>query len=87
MYPPQRIACLTGEMVETIYLLGEQDRVVGISGYVVTRRKSTAKGREFPPSPRPIGTGQAADMVRPVRREDPAIARSPVATKSHRNPF
>jgi len=35
MYPPVRIVCLTEETVETLYLLGEQDRIVGISGYVV----------------------------------------------------
>jgi iron complex transport system substrate-binding protein len=35
MFPPERIICLTEETVETLYLLGEQDRVVGISGYVV----------------------------------------------------
>jgi iron complex transport system substrate-binding protein len=35
MFPPNRIICLTEETVETLYLLGEQDRVVGISGYVV----------------------------------------------------
>jgi iron complex transport system substrate-binding protein len=33
MFPPSRIVCLTEETVETIYLLGEQDRIVGISGY------------------------------------------------------
>ena len=35
MFPPSRIVCLTEETVETIYLLGEQDRIVGISGSVV----------------------------------------------------
>ena len=35
MFPPTGIACLTEETVETLYLLGEQDRIVGISGYVV----------------------------------------------------
>jgi iron complex transport system substrate-binding protein len=35
MFPPRRIVCLTEETVETFYLLGEQDRIVGISGYVV----------------------------------------------------
>src|SRR5438309_7500112 len=35
MFPPNRIACLTEETVETLYLLGEKDRIVGISGYVV----------------------------------------------------
>jgi iron complex transport system substrate-binding protein len=32
---PQRIVCLTEEPTETLYLLGEGDRVVGISGYTV----------------------------------------------------
>jgi iron complex transport system substrate-binding protein len=32
---PQRIVCLTEETTETLYLLGEQDRIVGISGYTV----------------------------------------------------
>ena len=35
MFPPSRIVCLTEQTVETLYLLGQQDRVVGISGYVV----------------------------------------------------
>src|ERR1700748_2251181 len=35
MVPPDRIVCLTEETVETLYLLGEQDRIVGIWGYVV----------------------------------------------------
>jgi iron complex transport system substrate-binding protein len=35
MFPPQRIVCLTEETVETLYLLGEEDRIVGISGYTV----------------------------------------------------
>jgi iron complex transport system substrate-binding protein len=35
MFPPERIVCLTEETVETLYLLGEQDRIVGISGYAV----------------------------------------------------
>ena len=34
-FPPARIVCLTEETVETLYLLGEQDRIVGISGYAV----------------------------------------------------
>jgi iron complex transport system substrate-binding protein len=32
---PQRIVCLTEETTETLYLLGEGDRVVGVSGYTV----------------------------------------------------
>jgi iron complex transport system substrate-binding protein len=34
-FPPQRIVCLTEETVETLYLIGEQDRIVGVSGYAV----------------------------------------------------
>jgi iron complex transport system substrate-binding protein len=32
---PERIVCLTEESTETLYLLGEERRVVGISGYTV----------------------------------------------------
>src|SRR5262249_25738226 len=35
MLPPDRIVCLTEETVETLYLLGEERRVVGVSGYAV----------------------------------------------------
>ena len=35
MFPPQRIVCLTEETVETLYLLGEEQRIVGVSGYAV----------------------------------------------------
>ncbi|MEM8523860.1 MAG: cobalamin-binding protein [Bacteroidota bacterium] len=34
-YTPKRIICLTEETTETLYLLGEQDRIVGISGFTV----------------------------------------------------
>ena len=32
---PQRIICLTEETTETLYMLGEQHRIVGISGFTV----------------------------------------------------
>lgn len=35
MIGPRRIVCLTEETTETLYLLGEQKRVVGISAYTV----------------------------------------------------
>jgi len=35
MYGPQRIVCLTEEPTETLYALGEQRRIVGISGFTV----------------------------------------------------
>ena len=34
-FPPERIVCLTEETVETLYLLGEGARIVGVSGYAV----------------------------------------------------
>ena len=35
MFPPQRIVCLTEETVETLYLIGEDARIVGVSGFAV----------------------------------------------------
>lgn len=35
MHGPQRIVCLTEEPTETLYLLGEHERIVGISGFTV----------------------------------------------------
>ncbi|MBS0458429.1 MAG: cobalamin-binding protein [Proteobacteria bacterium] len=35
MRGPERIVCLTEEPTETLYLLGEQARIVGISGFTV----------------------------------------------------
>jgi iron complex transport system substrate-binding protein len=35
MFPPGRIVCLTEETVETLYLLGEEGRIAGVSGYAV----------------------------------------------------
>ena len=34
-FPPELIVCLTEETVETLYLLGEENRIVGVSGYAV----------------------------------------------------
>ncbi len=34
-FGPRRIVCLTEEPTETLYALGEQDRIVGISGFTV----------------------------------------------------
>lgn len=45
-FPPERIVCLTEETVETLYLLGEEDRIVGVSGYAVRpKRVRTEKPR------------------------------------------
>jgi iron complex transport system substrate-binding protein len=42
---PRRIVCLTEETTETLYLLGEGDRVVGVSGYTVRPREARQKPR------------------------------------------
>lgn len=34
-FPPRRIVCLTEETVETLYLMGEDARIVGVSGYAI----------------------------------------------------
>jgi iron complex transport system substrate-binding protein len=42
---PRRIVCLTEETVETLYRLGEGDRVVGVSGYTVRPLDARSKPR------------------------------------------
>jgi iron complex transport system substrate-binding protein len=37
---PQRIVCLTEETTEWLYLLGQDERIVGISGYTVRPRRA-----------------------------------------------
>lgn len=39
-FGPQRIVCLTEETTEWLYLLGEERRIVGISGYTVRPRRA-----------------------------------------------
>jgi iron complex transport system substrate-binding protein len=40
---PQRIVCLTEETTETLYLLGQEDRIVGVSGYTVRPPQARSK--------------------------------------------
>ncbi|TAN24526.1 MAG: cobalamin-binding protein [Acidobacteria bacterium] len=42
---PQRIVCLTEETTETLYRLGEGDRIVGVSGYTVRPPEARKKPR------------------------------------------
>jgi iron complex transport system substrate-binding protein len=42
---PSRIVCLTEETTETLYLLGEGDRVVGVSGYTIRPPEARHKPR------------------------------------------
>ena len=39
MTAPSRIVCLTEETVETLYLLGQEDRIVGVTGYAVRPKR------------------------------------------------
>ena len=42
---PSRIVCLTEETVETLYLLGESDRIVGVTAYTVRPPEARSKPR------------------------------------------
>jgi len=54
-FPPERIVCLTEETVETLYLLGEEDRIVGVTGYAVRPARVRAE------KPR-VGAFTSADL-------------------------
>ena len=43
MIGPRRIVCLTEETTETLYLLGEQERIVGISAFTVRPPEAKAE--------------------------------------------
>jgi hypothetical protein len=47
MYPPERIVCLTEETTETLYLLGEQHRIVGIRVILCGHRRRARRSRVF----------------------------------------
>jgi iron complex transport system substrate-binding protein len=55
LFPPSRIVSLTEETVETLYLLGQQDRIVGVTGYTV---RPAAARRDKPH----VGAFIAADI-------------------------
>jgi iron complex transport system substrate-binding protein len=42
---PSRIVCLTEETTETLFLLGQGDRIVGVSGYTVRPPEARLKPR------------------------------------------
>lgn len=43
IHPPERIVCLTEETTETLYLFGEEHRIVGISGFTVRPKRARAE--------------------------------------------
>lgn len=65
-FPPERIVCLTEETVETLYLLGEEDRIVGVSGYAVRParvRREKPRVSAFTSADLPKITALAPDLV------------------------
>ena len=93
MFPPERIVCLTEETVETLYLLGEEGRIVGVSGYAVrpprVRREkprvSAFISRRRAENPR-AQARPGADVLRPAGRHrgraDPPASRCTPSTSA-----
>jgi hypothetical protein len=92
MFPPQRIVSLTEETVETLYLLGEQDRIVGISGYCVRppeARRDKPRVSAFTSADIPKILGSASSprpqLLRPAGRDRrPVVTTTPVGTPAPR---
>ena len=73
MFPPEKIVCLTEETVETLYLLGEQDRIVGISGYCVRppqarREKPRVSAFTSADIPKILGLTRISSSPSPISR-------------------
>ncbi|MGU3387140.1 cobalamin-binding protein [Methylobacterium sp. D53M] len=65
-FPPERIVCLTEETVETLYLLGAEERIVGVSGYAVRPprvRREKPRVSAFTSADIPKILGLAPDLV------------------------
>jgi iron complex transport system substrate-binding protein len=77
MFPPERIVCLTEETVETLYLLGEERRIVGISGYTV--RPPRAR-REKPR----VSAFTSADIPKIVALKPDLVLTSPICKPTSR---
>ena len=66
VFPPERIICLTEETVETLYLLEEDRRIVGVSGYAVRPacvRKEKPRVSAFTSADIPKITALEPDLV------------------------
>jgi iron complex transport system substrate-binding protein len=55
-YYPKRIVCMTEETTETLYLLGEQGRILGSLGLRFDRRGHAKKSQTSPPLLQPKST-------------------------------
>jgi hypothetical protein len=80
-FSPTRVVCLTEEMVETLYLLGEQECIIGVSGYTVrppqVRREKPRVCASAPASSRRFHNGLVPKLkLWPVRqaRRYPSLA-------------
>jgi iron complex transport system substrate-binding protein len=65
-FPPERIVCLTEETVETLYLLGAEARIVGVTGYAVRPprvRREKPRVAAFTSADIPKIVGLAPDLV------------------------
>jgi ABC-type Fe3+-hydroxamate transport system substrate-binding protein len=64
MTGPQRIVCLTEETVETPCLLGQEDRIVGVTGHAVHPGRIAAQpGRDSIPA---VAHGRITDIKSPL---------------------
>jgi len=66
VFPPERIVCLTEETAETLYLLGQEDRIVGVTGYAVRPKRVR---REKPR----VGAFTSADTVKIMALEPDVV--------------
>lgn len=71
MTGPQRIVCLTEETVETPCLLGQDDRIVGVTGHAVHPGRIAAQpGRDSIPA---VAQGRITD-IKPSLIQQPGHA-------------
>ena len=97
MFPPSRIVYLTEETVETLYLLGEQDRIVGISAMSCARLKhsltvpayseqrSTLAERSEVHASGGLGTGDRGTCCEGAGRDEPPNRGGPVVPTGREN--
>lgn len=64
MTGPQRIVCLTEETIETPYLLGREDRIVGVTGHALHPGRIAAQpGRDSIPA---VAQGRIGKIKSPL---------------------
>ena len=63
--PAQRIVCLTEEPTEILYLLGEEERIVGISVYTCRPKEARAE--------KPVVSAFTGASVKKIREAEPDL--------------